>query len=101
MIYTLRLTILSLMTACSATTAYAAACGPRDQVVSRLTATYGETVQSMGLGSNNGIVEVYASAETGTWTITITTANGQMCLIASGQAFEPMTTPLQAAGEDV
>lgn len=101
MIFNLRLTILSLITACSATTANAAACGPRDQVVSRLSATYGETVQSMGLGSNNGIVEVYASAETGTWTITVTMANGQMCLIASGQSFEPMIAPVQAAGEDV
>lgn len=80
---------------------HAQACGPRDQVVERLANTFGETVQSVGLGSNNGIVEVYASTETGTWTITVTMPSGSTCLIASGNAFEPMTGATQAKGEDV
>lgn len=63
-------------------------CADRDRVASRLTTNYGETVRSMGLGANNGVMEVWASDETGTWTITVTMPNGQTCLIASGQAFE-------------
>lgn len=63
-------------------------CAERAKVVERLTSNYGETVQSMGLGANNGMMEVFASEETGTWTITVTMPNGQTCLIASGQAFE-------------
>ena len=37
---------------------------------------------------NNAVVEVFASSDTGTWTITVTNASGVTCLVASGQAFE-------------
>lgn len=67
-----------------------AACADRAMVVERLANGYGETRQSIGLGANNAVVEVFASAETGTWTITATMPNGQTCLIASGQAFESL-----------
>ena len=63
-------------------------CAPRDKVIARLSDGYGETRQSVGLGVNNVVVETFASAETGTWTITVTTAAGVTCLVASGQAFE-------------
>ncbi len=73
-------------------------CGVRDAVVTRLAETYGETRQSMGLGANNQIIEVYASTETGTWTITVTMPNGMTCLVASGQAFEVLTEDLTPTG---
>jgi len=63
-------------------------CAERDRVVERLSSTYGESRQSIGLGANNSVIEVFASAETGTWTITVTTPAGVTCLVASGQAFE-------------
>lgn len=75
-------------------------CGPREVVVTRLAEGYGETRQSMGLGANNAVVEVFASEETGTWTITVTTANGLTCLVASGQAFEELAEALPAKGND-
>ena len=75
-------------------------CGPRDLVVTRLAEGYGETRQSMGLGANNAVVEVFASDETGTWTITVTTPNGMTCLVASGQAFEELAEALPAKGND-
>lgn len=71
-------------------------CGPRQAVVDRLAEGYGETRQSMGLGANNAVVEVFASEETGTWTITVTTPNGLTCLVASGQSFEPLVEALPA-----
>jgi len=63
-------------------------CAPREMVVERLFEKYGETRQSMGLGANNAIVEVFESLETGTWTVLVTSVYGQTCLVASGQAFE-------------
>ena len=75
-------------------------CGPREIVVDRLADGYGETRQSMGLGANNSVVEVFASDETGTWTITVTAANGVTCLVASGQSFEGLSEQLPAKGED-
>ncbi|MFW2543392.1 hypothetical protein ACN2XU_12175 [Primorskyibacter sp. 2E107] len=75
-------------------------CAPRDKVVSRLADKYGETRQSMGLGANNHMMEVYASLETGSWTITVTTAQGVTCLVASGQAFEELAEALPPKGDD-
>ncbi|MCK4711702.1 MAG: hypothetical protein KAT26_02350 [Marinosulfonomonas sp.] len=69
-------------------------CGERDAVVARLANAYGETRQSIGLAANNAVIEVFASDETGTWTITVTTAGGVTCLIASGQAYEELAEDL-------
>jgi hypothetical protein len=75
-------------------------CGPRDRVVVALAERYGETRQSIGLGNNNQVVEVFASLETGTWTITVTLPDGMTCLVASGQAYESLAEPLPAPGSD-
>lgn len=75
-------------------------CAPRAHVIERLASAYGETRQSIGLGQNNAIVEVFASAETGTWTITVTNATGTTCLVASGQAFERLAETLPTPAED-
>lgn len=74
-------------------------CAPRDQVVERLAAKYGEVRQSMGLGSNNAVMEVFASSDSGTWTITVTMTNGITCLVASGQAFEELAEVLPPKGD--
>lgn len=80
--------------------AVAANCAPRDMVVERLASKYGESRQSMGLGANNAVVEVFASSETGTWTITVTSVHGMTCLVASGQAYETLTEVLPVDGDD-
>lgn len=63
-------------------------CGKRDTIVQRLQEKYGETRQSMGLQRNNGVVEIFASPESGTWTILVTMPNGMTCLVAAGEAWE-------------
>ncbi|WP_417206671.1 hypothetical protein [Antarctobacter sp.] len=75
-------------------------CAPRDKVVTRLAAKYGETRQSMGLGANNAVMELFASPDSGSWTITVTMANGITCLVASGQAFEELAEALPPKGDD-
>ena len=40
-------------------------CADREIVVDRLTSGYGETVRSMGLGANNGMVEIYCLSGNG------------------------------------
>lgn len=75
-------------------------CGPREAVVNRLADGYGETRQSIGIGANNAVVEVFASAETGSWTITVTMPGGPTCLVASGQAFEELAEALPARESD-
>ncbi len=79
----------------------AAQCGPRAAVLAQLTDRYGESRRAMGLAANNMVMEVFASDASQSWTITVTTPQGQMCLLASGQGFEAMVDPLPAKGEPV
>jgi hypothetical protein len=65
-------------------------CAQRSQVVERLQTKYGESRKSVGLAAKNGVVETYASDESGTWTIVITLPNGMTCLVAAGNSFEPV-----------
>ncbi|MDU9005842.1 hypothetical protein [Sedimentitalea todarodis] len=75
-------------------------CAPRDAVVERLASNYGETRQSIGLGSQGAVVETFASDDTGSWTITVTMPNGMTCLVASGQSFEELAEVLPPEGND-
>ncbi len=75
-------------------------CSQRDAVVERLATKYGESRQSIGMAPKGRVVEVYASLETGTWTITVTMPNGITCLVASGQSFENLDEPVEAPGDD-
>ena len=75
-------------------------CAPRDTVVERLAQGYGETRQSVGLGRDNSMVEVFASRQSGSWTITVTSPTGLTCLIASGQSFEPLEETLPNFDKD-
>ncbi|WP_281984558.1 hypothetical protein [Thalassorhabdomicrobium marinisediminis] len=86
---------LATITALAAQTASAQGnCADHDRVVERLAAGYGETRQSIGLGADNTVVEVFASLDTGTWTITVTRPGGPTCLVASGGAFQVLAEGL-------
>jgi len=69
-------------------------CAEHAMVVERLASGYGETRQSIALGSDNSVVEIFASLETGSWTITMTRAGGPTCLVASGQSFQMLNETL-------
>jgi len=75
-------------------------CAAREAVVDRLANTYGESRQSIGLGEQGMMIETFASSDTGTWTITVTTPNGQTCLVASGQSWEELAEALPPQGND-
>jgi hypothetical protein len=69
-------------------------CADHAQVVERLAERYGETRQSIGLDSDNAMVEVFASMDTGSWTIAVTKPGGLTCLVAAGQAYQHVNEPL-------
>ena len=94
---TLSLGVGALLLATQHAFAQGANCADRDIVVERLSTGYGETRQSIGLAPNNSVVEVFASLETGTWTITVTNTSGLTCLVASGQAYEATDDDLTPA----
>lgn len=83
----------ALVLACSAASAQQQNCGPRDNVVQQLTERYGETRRSLGMSSQDTVVETWASDRTGSWSIIVTMPNGISCLVASGVAFESFSEP--------
>jgi len=85
----------------SAAFAQASSCANREMIVDRLETKYGESRQSAGLNQNNGMVEVFASTETGTWTILVTMPNGMSCLMAAGKAWQGMAAVTDAPGQGV
>lgn len=74
-------------------------CAPREVVLKKLTGQYGETRRSMGLAANSGIVELHASGDSGSWTITVTHPNGMTCLVAAGTSFEAVDEELPASAD--
>ena len=69
-------------------------CAQHAMVVERLADGYGESRQSIGIAADNTVVEVFASLETGTWTIVVTQPGGPSCLVASGEAFQMLAEGL-------
>jgi hypothetical protein len=63
-------------------------CGSRESIIAQLKQKYGETRKSVGLQQGRGVVEIFASEETGSWTILVTDTRGHSCLMAAGEAFQ-------------
>ena len=78
-----------------------ARCAPRPVVIERLARGYGETRRSVGLAANNALVEVFASDQSGSWTIISTAPGGLTCLVASGQSFEAVKDALAIQGDEL
>ena len=87
-LFALSLGIAGMFWAAQHATAQTTSCAAREMVVARLADRYGESRQGIGLGQDNSVLELYASPETGTWTILVTLPNGLSCLVASGEAWE-------------
>jgi len=65
-----------------------AVCAPRDHLIQRLADVYGETRKGFGLRSDHVVIEIYASDETGTWTLLATRPDGVSCAMAVGEAWQ-------------
>jgi len=68
-------------------------CAPREVVIERLASKYGERRRAIGVDQQGMVMETFSSAESGSWTITVTMPTGMTCLMASGQSFEAISDP--------
>ena len=93
----LRSTILAFLLSTGA--AAAQTCSDHETMVRHLAEGWGEARQSIALDAGNSVVELFASPETGTWTMTITQAGGQTCMVASGHSFEMLDEALPVLDE--
>ena len=74
-------------------------CDERNSVVGELTQNFHEKPVAQGLQGNGTLLEVFASKDTGSWTILITLPNGMSCLTLVGDNWELM--PQMAEGPRV
>jgi len=81
------LTIAMITTGSSA---WAASCAQRDHVVERLQSKFSEQLAVGGLQramDTVSVLEIWASDETGTYTVLLTNPNGISCILAAGTDF--------------
>lgn len=90
--------LVALLAALQAARADPLACGARSEIVAQLATRYHETRRSIGIAANNAVLEVFASEESGTFSILVTLPTGQSCLIASGADYQPL---VEAPGKGV
>lgn len=62
-------------------------CGVRGEVIAALAEKYDEARHVQGITRDGMLMEVFGNARTGTWTVTVTTAQGVMCIVSEGEAF--------------
>lgn len=74
-------------------------CDSRDDIIGALTENYSETHRASGLQSATGLLEIWASDESGSWTILLTRPDGQTCVMASGTHWLQYAPELQPDGE--
>jgi hypothetical protein len=63
------------------------ACAPREAILERLAAKYGEVPIAAGVTDRALLIEVLASSDGGSWTIIATSPAGVSCLIAAGEGW--------------
>lgn len=72
-------------------------CETREVVVARLASKYSETQQFYGLApivdGSTILLEAFANTTTGSWTVTITHADGRTCLVAVGNDYTLTLVP--------
>ena len=100
-IYTRRMFSLFLGCAAILTSlpAYADSCTTRDVMVERLKGDYHENLAGGGLHGEAAVVEVWASPETGTFTVISTDTTGQSCILATGTDWQGQSTLTKVSGQ--
>jgi len=69
----------------AAAQAQGVACLPRAALVERLETRYRESPAGGGLQSETQMIEIWASPETGSFTVFVTRADGLSCIVATGR----------------
>ena len=74
-------------------------CATHAAVTERLAVKFGESRQAIALGADNAVIEIFASDQSGTWTITMTRAGGPTCLVAAGGNYQHLAESLPIVDE--
>jgi hypothetical protein len=66
------------------------ACVERADLIKHLETKYREAPTAVGLADNGSLLEVFASRDGETWTVTVTMPNGISCMVATGQQWQSL-----------
>ena len=72
-------------------------CGQRDKVVESFAVKYKEAPIAAGVSSNGRLIEVLSAHDGDTWTLIVTSPDGNSCMIASGQGWRAKPHELDIA----
>lgn len=95
---------LALVSALIAAPVFAQNCGVREDIISKLSDSYNESLAVGGLQTNRGVqsvMEIWASQETGSYTIIVTHADGLSCIVAVGTDFHIETPSNEPEDEPI
>ena len=67
-------------------------CAQRGSILEVLDSEYDETARALGVVSEQAVLEVFVSKESGTWTVLFTDPEGFSCVLAAGEDWQE--TPL-------
>jgi hypothetical protein len=71
-------------------------CAPLAELAAKLDTIFGETPAGRGLGQDGRLLEIYASAKTGTWTAVVLAPGGLACVLAIGKDWQQIAQPGEA-----
>lgn len=83
----------------SAQPAEAGRCAPFDVVENRLAGDYGETRRAYGVAPNGMLVVIWASDDTGTWSVSVSGPDGVTCLLATGTGYVELDEAAELPGD--
>ncbi len=72
-------------------------CGQRDKIVELLAVKYKEAPIATGVSSNGSLIELLSTHDGDTWTLIVTSPDGNSCLIDSGQGWRAKPHELDIA----
>ncbi len=73
-------------------------CHEHAQLVKALADRYREVPVAIGLQTDGQLVQVFASSETGTWTILVTRPGGTSCILSAGRHYDQHELPPPGPG---
>lgn len=86
---------LSTLLAIAATSSQAATCADRTHVVTQLEVQHGETIVANAISPSNRVLEVFATPDKSTWSVTVfLPERGLSCLAATGKGEVALNTAL-------
>ncbi len=62
-------------------------CMPHDELTERLYATFAEAPAANAIANNGALVELFATRDRSSWTLTMTRPGGMSCVLVAGEVW--------------